>query len=98
MGAGRQDPCRERPNTGRQGIRLTNVSVSPGPSGISGAARLATRDVGVARPRISMGNWLAGMDTPGPEAVGELVAALSDEDAAVAEAAAWALGRAGARR
>jgi HEAT repeat protein len=45
-----------------------------------------------------MGNWLAGMDTPGPEAVGELVAALSDEDAAVAEAAAWALGRAGARR
>jgi HEAT repeat protein len=38
------------------------------------------------------------MDTPGPEEVGELVAALSDEDAAVAEAAAWALGRAGARR
>jgi epoxyqueuosine reductase len=43
---------------------------------------------------IAIGNWLAGSDTPDPEAVGELVAALSDEDAAVAEAAAWALGRA----
>jgi len=42
---------------------------------------------------IALGNWLAGMDTPDPEAVGELVAALSDEDDVVAEAAAWALGR-----
>jgi len=46
---------------------------------------------------IALGNWLAGSDTPDPEAVGELVAALSDEDAAVAEAAAWALGRVGER-
>jgi len=46
---------------------------------------------------VALGNWLAGMDTPDPEAVGELVAALSDEDPVVAEAAAWALGRAGAR-
>jgi epoxyqueuosine reductase len=42
---------------------------------------------------IAWGNWLAGSDTPDPEAVGELVAALSDEDLVVAEAAAWALGR-----
>ncbi|MCG6957702.1 MAG: tRNA epoxyqueuosine(34) reductase QueG [Gemmatimonadetes bacterium] len=41
---------------------------------------------------IGIGNWLAASDTPDPEAVGELVAALSDEDATVAEAAAWALG------
>lgn len=46
---------------------------------------------------IALGNWLAGMDTPDPEAVGELVAALSDEDAVVAEAAAWALRRADER-
>ena len=26
-----------------------------------------------------IGNWLAGMDGPAPEAVGELVAALSDD-------------------
>ena len=45
---------------------------------------------------IALGNWLAESDTPDPEAVGELVAALSDEDPVVAEAAAWALG--GARR
>ena len=44
---------------------------------------------------IALGNWLAGSDTPDPEAVGELVAALSDEDPVVAEAAAWALGRVG---
>jgi epoxyqueuosine reductase QueG len=43
---------------------------------------------------IALGNWLAVSDTPAPEAVGELVAALSDEDAAVAEAAAWGLGQA----
>jgi epoxyqueuosine reductase QueG len=43
---------------------------------------------------IAIGNWLAESDTPDPEAVGELVAALSDEDPVVAEAAAWALGRA----
>jgi epoxyqueuosine reductase QueG len=41
---------------------------------------------------IALGNWLSTGDTPDPDAVGELVAALSDEDAAVAEAAAWALG------
>jgi epoxyqueuosine reductase QueG len=41
---------------------------------------------------IALGNWLATGHTPDAEAVGELVAALSDEDAAVAEAAAWALG------
>ena len=46
---------------------------------------------------IALGNWLAASDTPDPEAVGELVAALSDEDAVVAEAAAWALGRVGER-
>ncbi len=46
---------------------------------------------------IALGNWLAACDTPDPEAVGELVAALSDEDATVAEAAAWALGQARAR-
>jgi len=44
---------------------------------------------------IALGNWLAASDTPDPEAVGELVAALSDEDEVVAEAAAWALGRVG---
>jgi epoxyqueuosine reductase len=42
---------------------------------------------------IAIGNWLAGMDTPDPEAIGVLVAALSDEDPVVAEAAAWGLGR-----
>ena len=47
---------------------------------------------------IALGNWLAGMDTRDPEAVGELVAALSEEDAAAAEAAAWALGRMSANR
>jgi epoxyqueuosine reductase QueG len=46
---------------------------------------------------IALGNWLAASDTPDPEAVGELVAALSDEDPVVAEAAAWGLGRAGRR-
>lgn len=46
---------------------------------------------------IALGNWLSGSDTPDLEAVGELVAALSDEDAAVAEAAAWALWRVGER-
>jgi epoxyqueuosine reductase QueG len=43
---------------------------------------------------IALGNWLAASDTPDREAVGELVAALSDEDSVVAEAAAWGLGRA----
>ena len=43
---------------------------------------------------IALGNWLAGTDTPDQEAVGQLVAALSDEDPAVAEVAAWALGQA----
>ena len=42
---------------------------------------------------IAIGNWLAGSDTPDPEAIGELVAALSDDDPVVAEAAAWGLGR-----
>jgi epoxyqueuosine reductase QueG len=42
---------------------------------------------------ITFGKWLAGCDTPDPEAVGELVAALSDDDPVVAEAAAWGLGR-----
>ncbi|HSG06945.1 MAG TPA: tRNA epoxyqueuosine(34) reductase QueG [Longimicrobiales bacterium] len=41
---------------------------------------------------IALGNWLAGGATPDPEAVGELVAALSDEDPVVGEAAAWGLG------
>jgi len=57
------------------------------------------RRAGYSRPRrnvaIAIGNWLAGSDTPDPEAVGELVAALSDEDPVVAEAAAWGLGRVG---
>jgi epoxyqueuosine reductase len=43
---------------------------------------------------IALGNWLAGMDTPDPEAVGVLTEALSDKDPVVAEAAAWGLGRA----
>jgi HEAT repeat protein len=47
------------------------------------------RSVGIA-----MGSWLSVSDAPDPEAVGELVAAPSDEDAPIAEAAAWALGRA----
>ena len=42
---------------------------------------------------IALGNWLAASDAPDPEAVGQLVAALSDEDPVVAEAAAWGLGR-----
>jgi epoxyqueuosine reductase len=42
---------------------------------------------------IALGNWLAASEAPDPEAVGELVAALSDEDSVVAESAAWALGR-----
>ncbi|MEJ2202751.1 MAG: tRNA epoxyqueuosine(34) reductase QueG [Gemmatimonadota bacterium] len=42
---------------------------------------------------IALGNWISASDTPDPEAVGELVAALSDEDPVVAEAAAWGLGR-----
>jgi epoxyqueuosine reductase QueG len=46
---------------------------------------------------IALGNWLAASDTPDPEAVGELVAALSDDDPVVAEAAAWGLGRADRR-
>jgi epoxyqueuosine reductase len=61
----------------------------------------AMRRVGYAGLRrnvaIALGNWLAERDTPDPEAVGELVAALSDEDEVVAEAAAWALGRVGER-
>ncbi|MHB1191784.1 MAG: tRNA epoxyqueuosine(34) reductase QueG [Longimicrobiales bacterium] len=43
---------------------------------------------------IALGNWLATGEKPDPDAVGELVAALSDEDAVVAEVAAWALRRA----
>jgi len=46
------------------------------------------RDVAIA-----IRNWLAGSDSPDPDAVGELVSALSDEDEGVARAAAWALGR-----
>ena len=46
---------------------------------------------------IALGNWLSASDTPDPEAIGELVASLSDDDPAVAEAAAWGLGRAGRR-
>ncbi len=42
---------------------------------------------------IAFGNWLGVRDTPDPEAVGELVVALSDEDVVVAEVAAWALAR-----
>jgi epoxyqueuosine reductase len=42
---------------------------------------------------IALGNWLAGSDKPDAEAVGVLVAALSDEDPVVAEAAAWGLRR-----
>jgi hypothetical protein len=42
---------------------------------------------------IALGNWLAASDTPDPGAVGQLVAALSDEDPVLAAAAAWGLGR-----
>ena len=41
---------------------------------------------------IALGNWLATLDARDPEAVGVLVAALSDDDPTVAEAAAWGLG------
>ena len=44
---------------------------------------------------IALGNWLAASDSPDPDAIGVLVAALSDEDPVVAEAAAWGLGRVG---
>jgi epoxyqueuosine reductase QueG len=44
---------------------------------------------------IALGNWLAASGTPDPEAVGALVAALSDEDTTIAEAAAWGLGGTG---
>jgi hypothetical protein len=40
---------------------------------------------------IALGNWLAASNTPDSDAIGELVAALSDEDPGVAETAAWAL-------
>jgi epoxyqueuosine reductase len=43
----------------------------------------------------ALGNWLAASDAPDPEAVDQLRAALSDEDLVSAEAAGWALGRAG---
>jgi len=46
---------------------------------------------------IALGNWLSTGDTSDPDAVGVLVAALSDEDATVAKAAAWALGRSASR-
>ncbi len=46
---------------------------------------------------IALGNWLTSCDTPQPEAVALLRAALSDEDPVVVEAAAWALGRIGRR-
>jgi epoxyqueuosine reductase len=42
---------------------------------------------------IALGNWLATSAKPDPDAGGELVAALSDEDEEVARAAAWGLGR-----
>lgn len=42
---------------------------------------------------IALGNWLATSDAPDPDAIGELVAALSDEDEGAARAAAWGLGR-----
>jgi len=44
---------------------------------------------------VALGNWLAQSATPDAEAVGALVATLSDEDPVVAAAAAWALGRVG---
>jgi HEAT repeat protein len=47
---------------------------------------------------IALGNWLAGRDAPDPEAVGVLLGAMEDEDPAVAEAAAWGLGRIERRR
>lgn len=43
---------------------------------------------------IALGNWLAALDTPDPEAIAVLTSALSDDAPVVAEAAAWALGRA----
>ncbi|MDH5590838.1 MAG: tRNA epoxyqueuosine(34) reductase QueG [Gemmatimonadota bacterium] len=42
---------------------------------------------------IALGNLLAASATSDPEAVDALMAALSDDDQVVAEAAAWALGR-----
>ena len=57
----------------------------------------AVRRAGYAEPRrnaaIALRNCLATGEAPDPDAVGELVAALSDEDPAVAETAAWGLGR-----
>jgi epoxyqueuosine reductase len=58
----------------------------------------ATRRAGYGGLRrnvaVALGNWIAGSEVPDPDAVGELVKALSDEDPVVAEAAAWGLGRA----
>lgn len=58
---------------------------------------LALRRAGYAGLRrnvaVALGNWLAASEKPDADAVGELMAALSDEDATVAEAAAWGLGR-----
>jgi epoxyqueuosine reductase len=47
---------------------------------------------------IALGNWLAGMDAPDAEAVGQLVAVLSDEDPVVGGAATGGLGRVRRRR
>ena len=49
---------------------------------------------------IAQGNWLAASDSPDSDAIGELVAALSDvsdEDPGGAETAAWALRRVGGK-
>ena len=43
---------------------------------------------------VAMGNWLAGVEEPPPEAVAVLQKAVKDEDEIVREHAAWALKRA----
>lgn len=47
---------------------------------------------------VALGNWLAALDAPDPEAVEELTAAMTDENEVVAEAAGWALMRGGVQR
>jgi epoxyqueuosine reductase len=59
-----------------------------------GSAMRRAGHVGLRRNvAIALGNWLGASKEPDPDAVGELVAALSDEDRVVAEAAAWGLSR-----
>ena len=75
-------------------VDLMRMSVDEWDAYTRGSAMRRAGYAGLRRNvAIALGNWLAGIDAPDPEAVGELVAALSDEDPVVGEAAAWALGQ-----